>query len=118
MTVEEAYAGPVTRKRRGDRAFLVGLVVGIAAGVVATWLLNRAADAGEVTDDEAVVELQPALASDPTSATTRLPITPLDGTSTSTSTSTSTGKSTATNGSHDTLHPAEHAVAAEQGGTA
>ncbi len=112
MTVEEAYVGPVTRKRRGDRAFLVGLVVGIAAGVVAIWLLNRAADAGEVTDDEAVVELQPALASDPTTATTRLPITPLDGTSTS------TAKSTATNGSHDTSHPAEQAVAAERGGTA
>ena len=114
MTVEEAYAGPVTRKRRGDRAFLVGLVVGIAAGVVAAWLLNRAADAGEVTDDEAVVELQPALASDPTSVTTRLPITPLDGTSTSAS----TGKSTVTKGSHDTLRPAEQAVAAERGGTA
>lgn len=114
MTVEEAYAGPVTRKRRGDRAFLVGLVVGIAAGVVAAWLLNRAADAGEVTDDEAVVELQPALASDPTSVTTRLPITPLDGTSTSAS----TGKSTVTKESHDTLHFAEQAVAAERGGTA
>lgn len=114
MTVEEAYAGPVTRKRRGDRAFLVGLVVGIAAGVVAIWLLNRAADAGEVTDDEAVVELQPALASDPTSVTTRLPITPLDGTTTSAS----TGKGTVTNGSHDLSHPAEQAVAAERGGTA
>lgn len=76
MTVEEAYAEPVTKKRRSDRAFLVGIGVGIAAGIVATWLLNRAADAGEIVDDEPVVELQPALASDPTALTTRMPVVP------------------------------------------
>lgn len=108
MTVEEAYAGPVTRKRRGDRAFLVGLVVGIAAGVVATWLLNRAADAGEVTDDEAVVELQPALSSDPTSATTRLPVIPLSSNDTSAN----------ANGSHHAPQSMEQAVTVERGGAA
>ncbi len=96
MTVEEAYAGPVTRKRRGDRAFLIGLAVGIAAGVVATWLLNRAADAGEAVDDEAVVELQPALASTPGAMTTRLPVVPLGNAGAMNGTNNQT-----TNGTHD-----------------
>lgn len=95
MTVEEAYAEPVTRKRRRDRAFLIGLAVGIAVGVVATWLLNRAADGGEAVDDEAVVELQPALASDPVAMTMRLPVVPLGNAGAMSETA-----NAATNGAH------------------
>lgn len=62
MTVEEAYAEPVAKKRRNDRAFLIGIVLGIIAGIVATWLLNRAAMDDTMLDEEPVVELQPALA--------------------------------------------------------
>lgn len=61
MTIEEAYAEPVARKKRRDRAFMVGIVVGIAAGVIATLLLNRAAEDDLMLDDEPVVELQPAI---------------------------------------------------------
>lgn len=79
MTVEEAYAAPVALRRRKGRTFVIGLIVGIAAGAVATLLLNRAAEAGEATDEEPVVELQPALAGD-TATVTRLPAVPLTGT--------------------------------------
>lgn len=62
MTIEEAYAEPVARKRRKDRAFTIGILVGVLAGVVATLLLNRAAEDDPMLDDEPVVELQPAMA--------------------------------------------------------
>lgn len=61
MTIEEAYAEPVARKKRKDRAFAVGILVGIVAGVAATLLLNRAAEEDPMLDDEPVVELQPAI---------------------------------------------------------
>lgn len=61
MTIEEAYAEPVSRKNRKDRAFVVGILVGVVAGVVATLLLNRAAEEDAMMDDESVVELQPAI---------------------------------------------------------
>jgi hypothetical protein len=61
MTIEEAYAEPVARKKRRDRAFTIGILIGIVAGVVATLLLNRAAEDDLLLDDEAVVELQPAI---------------------------------------------------------
>jgi hypothetical protein len=60
MTLEEAYAESVAKRKRKDRAFTVGILLGIAAGVVATLLLNRAAEDDEMMDDEPVVELQPA----------------------------------------------------------
>jgi hypothetical protein len=60
MTIEDAYAEPVAKRARKDRAFTVGILLGIAAGVVATLLLNRAAEDDEMMDDEPVVELQPA----------------------------------------------------------
>ncbi len=61
MTIEEAYAEPVSRNNRKDRAFVVGILVGVVAGVVATLLLNRAAEEDAMMDDESVVELQPAI---------------------------------------------------------
>jgi hypothetical protein len=61
MTIEEAYAEPVGRKRRKDRAFAIGILVGLLAGAVATVLLNRAAEDDPMLDDEPVVELQPAI---------------------------------------------------------
>jgi hypothetical protein len=61
VTIEEAYAETVTRKKRRDRAFMVGILVGIAAGVIATLLLNRAAEDDLLLDEEPVVELQPAI---------------------------------------------------------
>lgn len=60
MTIEDAYAEPVAKKRRKDRAFTIGVLLGILAGVIATLLLNRAAEDDEMMDDEPVVELQPA----------------------------------------------------------
>ena len=60
MTIEDAYAEPVAKKRIRDRAFMIGILLGIVAGVVATLLLNRAAEDDEMLDDEPVVELQPA----------------------------------------------------------
>ncbi len=60
MTIEEAYAEPVAKKQRKDRAFTIGILLGIAAGVIATLLLNRAAEDDPMMDDEPVVELQPA----------------------------------------------------------
>ncbi len=60
MTIEEAYAEPVAKKRRKDRAFTIGILLGIVAGVIATLLLNRAAEDDPLMDDEPVVELQPA----------------------------------------------------------
>ncbi|MGI8688886.1 MAG: hypothetical protein ACR2M3_09935 [Thermomicrobiales bacterium] len=60
MTIEEAYAEPVTKKQRKDRAFTIGILLGIAAGVIVTLLLNRAAEDDPMMDDEPVVELQPA----------------------------------------------------------
>ncbi len=60
MTIEEAYAEPVAMKKRKDRAFTIGILLGIAAGVIATLLLNRAAEDDPMMDDEPVVELQPA----------------------------------------------------------
>lgn len=62
MTVEEAYAEPVEKRRRKDRAFVIGIAFGIVAGIVATVLLNRAAEDDIAIDEEPVVELQPALA--------------------------------------------------------
>ena len=61
MTIEEAYAEPVTPRKRRDRAFTIGILIGIVAGVVATLLLNRAAEDDLLLDDEPVVELQPAM---------------------------------------------------------
>jgi len=61
MTIEEAYAGPVAPKKRRDRAFMIGILGGIVAGVIATMLLNRAAEDDLMLDDEPVVELQPAI---------------------------------------------------------
>ncbi len=61
MTIEEAYAEPVARKRRRDRAFRIGLLLGILIGVIATLLMNRAAEEDTIMDDEPVVELQPAI---------------------------------------------------------
>jgi hypothetical protein len=61
MTIEEAYAEPVSRKKRRDHAFTMGILVGILAGVIATLLLNRAAEDDLLLDDEPVVELQPAI---------------------------------------------------------
>lgn len=61
MTIEEAYAEPVSQKNRKDRAFTVGILIGVVAGVVATLLLNRAAEEDTLMDDEPVVELQPAI---------------------------------------------------------
>lgn len=60
MTIEEAYAEPVAKKKRKDRAFTIGILLGIAAGVIATLLLNRAAEDDPLMDDEQAVELQPA----------------------------------------------------------
>lgn len=60
MTIEDAYAEPVARKRRKDRAFAMGILLGIVAGVTATLLLNRAAEDDSMMDEEPVVELQPA----------------------------------------------------------
>ncbi len=60
MTIEEAYAEPVAKKQRKDRAFTIGILLGIAAGVIATLLLNRAAEDDPMMDDEPAVELQPA----------------------------------------------------------
>ncbi|MDQ6833384.1 MAG: hypothetical protein M3008_08295 [Chloroflexota bacterium] len=60
MTIEEAYAEPVAKKRRKDRAFTIGILLGIVVGVIATLLLNRAAEDDPLMDDEPVVELQPA----------------------------------------------------------
>lgn len=60
MTIEDAYAEPVARKRRKDRAFTFGILLGIVAGVIATLLLNRAAEDDSMLDEEPVVELQPA----------------------------------------------------------
>jgi hypothetical protein len=60
MTIEEAYAEPVARKKRRDRAFTIGIVLGILAGAIATLLLNRAAEDDSLMDEEPVVELQPA----------------------------------------------------------
>jgi len=111
VTMEEAYAEPVTRKQRGNRAFLIGLAVGIAAGVVATWLLNQAADAGEAVDDEAVVELQPALASDPVTMTTRLPVVPLGGAGGMNQTT--NGATDGTHGSHRAAQPVEQSMTAK-----
>lgn len=65
MTIEEAYAEPVAKKRRKDRAFTIGLLLGITAGVIATLLLNRAAEDDPLMDDEPVVELQPAFSTMP-----------------------------------------------------
>jgi len=62
MTIEEAYAEPVVKKKRRDRAFIIGIFIGILAGVIATLLLNRAAEDDPMLDDEPVVELQPAMA--------------------------------------------------------
>ncbi len=61
MTIEEAYAEPVARKQRRDRAFRIGLLLGILIGVIATFLMNRAAEEDTIMDDEPVVELQPAI---------------------------------------------------------
>ncbi len=60
MTIEDAYAEPVAKKQRKDRAFTIGILLGIAAGVIATLLLNRAAEDDPMMDDEPVVELQRA----------------------------------------------------------
>lgn len=60
MTIEEAYAEPVAKRQRKDRAFTIGILLGITAGVIATLLLNRAAEDDPLMDDEPVVELQPA----------------------------------------------------------
>ncbi len=60
MTIEEAYAEPVAMKKRKDRAFTIGILLGIVAGVVATLLLNRAAEDDSMLDEEPVIELQPA----------------------------------------------------------
>ena len=60
MTIEEAYAEPVAKKKRKDRAFTIGILIGVVAGVVATLLLNRAAEDDTMMDEEPVVELQPA----------------------------------------------------------
>ncbi|GEM_PF-4329150 len=60
MTIEDAYAEPVAKKKRKDRAFAIGILLGILAGVIATLVLNRAAEDDEMLDDEPVVELQPA----------------------------------------------------------
>jgi len=62
MTIEEAYAEPVAKKKGKDRAFTLGILLGILTGVIATLLLNRAAEDDEMLDDEPVVELQPAFA--------------------------------------------------------
>ena len=96
MTVEEAYAAPVAPKRQRNRAFVIGLVVGIVAGAVAVLLLNRAAEDDDATFEEPVVELQPALAGE--GSTTRFPVTPLGSTS-----STSSGRVT-----NDTYRTAAH----------
>ena len=61
MTIEEAYAEPVARKKRKDRAFTIGILLGIVVGVIATLLLNRAAEDDPMLDEEPVVELQPAM---------------------------------------------------------
>lgn len=61
MTIEDAYAEPVAKRKRRDRAFTIGILVGILAGVIATLLLNRAAEDDTLLDDEPVVELQPAM---------------------------------------------------------
>jgi hypothetical protein len=62
VTIEEAYAEPVARKKRKDRAFTIGIILGIVVGVIATLLLNRAAEDDPMLDEEPVVELQPAMA--------------------------------------------------------
>jgi hypothetical protein len=62
MTVEEAYAEPVEKKRRKDHAFLLGIIFGIILGIIATMMLNRAAEDDQGMDEEPVVELQPAMA--------------------------------------------------------
>lgn len=74
MTIEEAYAEPVGRKRRKDRAFVIGILVGLLAGAVATVLLNRAAEDDPMLDDEPVVELQPAIVPRADQATGPLPV--------------------------------------------
>jgi hypothetical protein len=61
VTIEEAYAEPVARKKRKDRAFTIGILLGIAFGVIATILLNRAAEDDPMLDEGPVVELQPAM---------------------------------------------------------
>jgi hypothetical protein len=62
MTVEEAYAEPVEKKRRKDHAFLLGIILGIIVGIIATVMLNRAAEEDMGLEEEPVVELQPAMA--------------------------------------------------------
>jgi hypothetical protein len=62
MTVEDAYAEPVEKKRRKDHAFLLGIIIGIIIGIIATMMLNRAAEDDTGFDEEPIVELQPAIA--------------------------------------------------------
>ncbi len=62
MTIEEAYAEPITKtEKKRDRAFSLGILCGIAAGIVATVALNRSAQDDTLMDEEPVVELQPAM---------------------------------------------------------
>ncbi len=109
MTVEEAYAAPVARKRGRNRAFVIGLAVGILAGAVAVLLLNRAAEDDDDTFEEPVVELQPALAGDG-GATTRFPVTPLRSAGSMSATSTTSTTSVSTARSSGDLPPVVAAV--------